>query len=166
MALIRRSLSRALPRSVAPLQLVPQQSRYLHATRPQDSALIVGGAGVAVAAMSVKYLLQSYQQYQAAKAAAPAEEAKGKSDAKGTSSERGSFFNFNMSYRNFYDGPFEDKMTRREAALILGVRENANPDRIRNAHRKLLIANHPDTGGSTFLSTKINEAKEMLLNGK
>lgn len=67
--------------------------------------------------------------------------------------------------RNFYDGPFEDKMTRREAALILGVRESASEERIRNAHRKLLILNHPDTGGSTFIATKINQAKELLLNG-
>ena len=70
------------------------------------------------------------------------------------------------SYRNFYDGPFEDKMTRREAALILGVRESASTERIRNAHRKLLILNHPDTGGSTLLATKINEAKELLLSGQ
>lgn len=68
-------------------------------------------------------------------------------------------------YRNFYDGPFEDKMTRREAALILGVRESASEERIRNAHRKLLILNHPDTGGSTFIATKINQAKELLLGG-
>ena len=57
-------------------------------------------------------------------------------------------------------------MTRREAALILGVRESASPERIKNAHRNLLIQNHPDTGGSTFISTKINEAKEMLESGK
>ncbi|KDO33334.1 hypothetical protein SPRG_02142 [Saprolegnia parasitica CBS 223.65] len=158
--------SSALPRSLAPIQLVPQQARYLHATRKQDSLAIVGGAGVAVAALSAKYLLQSYQEYKANKAAAATEAPAGKNEGKAAASERGSFFNFNMSYRNFYDGPFEDKMTRREAALILGVRENASPDRIRNAHRKLLISNHPDTGGSTFLSTKINEAKEMLLNGK
>ncbi|OQS06127.1 hypothetical protein THRCLA_20434 [Thraustotheca clavata] len=158
-----RAIARAsssLPRSLSALQ-VSSQHRYLHATRSQDSALIVGGAGVAVAALSAKYLLQSYQEYKANKAAAATEEPKEKEEAK-----KSSFFNFNMSYRNFYDGPFEDKMTRREAALILGVRESASPDRIRNAHRKLLIANHPDTGGSTFLSTKINEAKELLLGGK
>ena len=66
----------------------------------------------------------------------------------------------------YYEGGFEDTMTRREAALILGVRESSSPRRVKDAHRKLLILNHPDTGGSTFLSLKVNEAKELLLKGK
>ena len=66
----------------------------------------------------------------------------------------------------YYEGGFEDTMTRREAALILGVRESSTSKRIKEAHRKLLILNHPDTGGSTYMAGKINEAKELLLKGK
>ncbi len=65
--------------------------------------------------------------------------------------------------KNFYKGPFEPEMTKREAALILGVRESASADRIKEAHRRVLMLNHPDTGGSTYVATKINEAKEKLL---
>lgn len=30
----------------------------------------------------------------------------------------------------------------------------------------MLMNNHPDTGGSTFIATKINEAKDVLIKGK
>jgi hypothetical protein len=68
--------------------------------------------------------------------------------------------------RTFYDGGFEDKMSRREAALILGVRESATPERIKDAHRKVLILNHPDRGGSAYIAAKINEAKDLLMKSK
>lgn len=75
------------------------------------------------------------------------------------------FFDMGVGSK-FYEGGFEDTMTRKEAALILGVRESSTAKRIKEAHRKLLVLNHPDTGGSTHLSGKINEAKELLLKGK
>lgn len=62
----------------------------------------------------------------------------------------------------FYEGGFEDKMTKGEAAKILGVRESAPRDRILERYRTLMKINHPDRGGSPLLSLKVNEAKEML----
>lgn len=75
------------------------------------------------------------------------------------------FFNMSVGSK-YYEGGFEETMTRKEAALILGVRESSAAKRIKEAHRKLLILNHPDTGGSTYLAGKLNEAKELLLKGK
>lgn len=60
----------------------------------------------------------------------------------------------------------EEKMTKREAALILGVRESASIERIKDAHRRILINNHPDRGGSPYIAAKVNEAKDFLLKGK
>ena len=68
------------------------------------------------------------------------------------------------SIYSFYDGGFRTSMTKREAALILGVREGANKDRIQRAHRKMMVINHPDTGGSPYISLKVNEAKELLIS--
>ncbi|GAB7357979.1 hypothetical protein MBLNU230_g0146t1 [Neophaeotheca triangularis] len=65
--------------------------------------------------------------------------------------------------RAFYKGGFESKMTRKEAALILETSERGvTKEIVRKKHRQLMLLNHPDRGGSPYLATKINEAKEFL----
>uniref|UniRef100_A0A803YG34 DnaJ heat shock protein family (Hsp40) member C15 n=1 Tax=Meleagris gallopavo TaxID=9103 RepID=A0A803YG34_MELGA len=44
----------------------------------------------------------------------------------------------------YYKGGFEQKMSRREASLILGVSPSADKAKIRAAHRRIMILNHPD----------------------
>ncbi|KAK4772970.1 hypothetical protein SAY87_027989 [Trapa incisa] len=65
--------------------------------------------------------------------------------------------------RKFYEGGFQPIMNKREAALILGVRERTPADKVREAHRRVMVANHPDAGGSHYLASKINEAKDVML---
>jgi DnaJ homolog subfamily C member 19 len=58
---------------------------------------------------------------------------------------------------------FLPKMTVREARLILASASRPTRAEVGAAHKRMLMQNHPDRGGSPYLASKINEAKELLL---
>jgi len=71
---------------------------------------LVVGVGIAATAMSARAVLLAYEAW---KVAPP-------------------------TLRQFYHGGFEPTMSRREAGLILGVRESAVKDKVMAAHRKVM----------------------------
>ncbi|KAK6331087.1 mitochondrial import inner membrane translocase subunit TIM14 [Orbilia brochopaga] len=101
--------------------------------------IVLVGVGVAAAAFMGRVGLQALRKYKAIPGAA-------------------SGFG-----KQFHKGGFDTRMNRREASLILSLSErNLTKANVRKNHRQLMLLNHPDRGGSPYLASKINEAKEFL----
>nr|WP_294553418.1 DnaJ domain-containing protein [uncultured Rhodopila sp.] len=54
-------------------------------------------------------------------------------------------------------------MTRKEAYEVLGLHQGASESEIREAHRRLMRGAHPDAGGSDWLASRVNQARDVLL---
>lgn len=59
--------------------------------------------------------------------------------------------------------PRRSRMSRKEAAEILGVTTDASIADIQAAFRELMKRVHPDAGGSDALAAKVQEARDVLL---
>ena len=55
------------------------------------------------------------------------------------------------------------KMTREEALDVLGLTGTPSKEEIKEAHLKMMLKVHPDQGGSDYLASKLNQARDMLL---
>eukprot|EP00123_Amoebidium_parasiticum_P015296 comp22878_c1_seq1/m.36144 comp22878_c1_seq1/g.36144 ORF comp22878_c1_seq1/g.36144 comp22878_c1_seq1/m.36144 type:complete len:118 (-) comp22878_c1_seq1:331-684(-) len=110
------------------------------------SGAIAAGIGMTATAYGAKLALEAYTRYAPIVAQRVGVLAK----------------TLDKSMKGYYRGGFEATMTKREAGLILGVSPMSDIRRVREAHRRIMMANHPDKGGSPFLASKINEAKDIL----
>lgn len=63
-------------------------------------------------------------------------------------------------------GNYAGLMTAKQAYKVLGLSLSASRQEIIEAHRKLMLKNHPDRGGSSYIAAQINRAKEILLKNK
>jgi len=121
-------------------------------------APFIAGLGVAGAAMAAKYGIQAFQT---AKSNPEVMRQMGAAAA-GFRGMGNAFPSISSMLRGNVKGGFEAKMTRGEAAQILGISERSSKQQIKEAHRKIMMLNHPDRGGSPFVASKINEAAECL----
>ncbi len=107
---------------------------------PAPVCLIAAGLGLAAVGIAGRYALRYGKHAKAAQEA---------------------FMN-HLPGSTYYRGGFGTKMTKREASLILGVSPNAQKTRVKEAHKRIMLLNHPDKGGSPYLAAKVNEAKDLL----
>lgn len=61
----------------------------------------------------------------------------------------------------YYRGGFDAKMNRREASLILGVSPTAAKNKVREAHRRIMLLNHPDRGNYLVRSRRCKACFSM-----
>jgi hypothetical protein len=55
----------------------------------------------------------------------------------------------------YYKGGFDPKMSRREAGLVLGISPSANKVKVKEAHKRIMLLNHPDRGINTSIDCLI-----------
>jgi hypothetical protein len=61
--------------------------------------------------------------------------------------------------------PASGRMSRAEAARILGVAPDAGREEVQAAYARLIRRTHPDAGGTAGLAAQLNAARDRMLEG-
>ena len=48
---------------------------------------------------------------------------------------------------------------------LSGISPSSSKEKVRQTHKKIMLLNHPDRGGSPYIAAKINQAKDYLESG-
>ena len=66
-------------------------------------------------------------------------------------------------FKKNYSKSGQKSITKKEAYQILGLNEGATKKEILESYQNLMKKNHPDLGGSDWITKKLNEARDILL---
>ena len=66
-------------------------------------------------------------------------------------------------FKKNYSKSKHSSITKKEAYQILGLNEGATKKEILESYQNLMKKNHPDLGGSDWITKKLNEARDILL---
>ncbi|MEE2695076.1 MAG: DnaJ domain-containing protein [Pseudomonadota bacterium] len=66
-------------------------------------------------------------------------------------------------YNRYKKTSFSKTINKSEALEILGLNKQASKDEILKRYQELMKKNHPDIGGSEWITKKLNQARETLL---
>ncbi len=66
-------------------------------------------------------------------------------------------------FKKNYSKSKQNSITKKEAYQILGLNEGATKKEILESYQNLMKKNHPDLGGSDWITKKLNEARDILL---
>ena len=74
--------------------------------------------------------------------------------------------NFFRKKEKINQNDYKQKMSLKESYELLGIDENASLEDIIKSHKELIRKLHPDKGGSSYLSARVNEARDIILANK
>lgn len=69
-----------------------------------------------------------------------------------------------QQHQNNHQTATQTAMNKKQACEVLGIEPGASKEEIIRAHKRMMQKVHPDRGGSDYLASQINQAKDTLLS--